>query len=81
MGALDRTGHVISLAAFRAARIGADFMLGTFHDPPWMAGVVVEGDGYGGAVLVVLLRWETEMIRRCLPTKVNGVPVMARKSS
>jgi hypothetical protein len=69
---------VVHLDSYRAARRAREFMLGIFHDPPWLADLVVESDGNGGARLVVLLNWETVMILRCLPTSVSGVPMVAR---
>jgi hypothetical protein len=71
--------HVVRLDAYREAVDAARFLLGCLHEPKWLRKVTVElGAGQEPQVLV-LLNWETPLIRRCLPTAVNGVAVTVRR--
>lgn len=66
--------QVVSLSSMRAARRAAVFLRGCLHEPAWLRGVTVEVVGDEARVLVVLA-WDAVLIRRCLPTAVNHVPV------
>jgi hypothetical protein len=66
---------VISLAAYREAVRAAVFLRGCLHDPAWLKDVVPELGANGEARVTVVLFWHTTLIRRCLPTRVNGVEV------
>ncbi len=74
----DRGDQVVSLADYRNARQAAAFLRGTLHEPGWLRDVVVEVADDGGARIVILLAWHTELLARCLPTSVNHVPVLLR---
>lgn len=69
---------VISLATYREAVRAATFLRGCLHDPAWLKEVVPELGGDGEARVVVVLLWQTTLIRRCLPTSVNGINVVVR---
>ncbi len=69
-----QAGPVVSLRALGAARRAATFLRGCLHDPAWLRGVGIEVVGDEVRVLVVLA-WETPLIRRCLPRSVDLVPV------
>ncbi len=70
---------IVRLDAYREAVNAARFLLGCLHEPKWLKKVSVElGDDEEPRVVVVL-NWETPLIRRCLPTAVNGVRVSVRR--
>lgn len=71
--------RVVRLDAYREAVDAARFLLGCLHEPKWLQKVTVElGEDEEPQVLVVL-NWGTPLIRRCLPTAVNGVRVVVRE--
>ncbi len=74
--AIDAT--VVHLGQYREAVRAARFLRGCLHDPAWLRNVLVEVGDQGEARVVVALVWETPLIRRCLPTSVNGLPVVLR---
>jgi hypothetical protein len=75
----QNAGRVVRLDAYREAVNAARFLFGCLHEPKWLRKVSVElGDDQEPHVLVVL-NWETPLIRRCLPTAVNGVNVVVRE--
>jgi hypothetical protein len=71
--------RVVRLDAYREAVNAARFLLGCLHEPKWLQKVTVElGDDEEPQVLVVL-NWETPLIRRCLPSAIDKVPVVVRE--
>jgi hypothetical protein len=70
--------RVVRLDDYREAVNAARFLLGCLHEPKWLRTVTVEVGNQEPHVLVVL-NWETPLIRRCLPTAVNGVRVVVRE--
>jgi hypothetical protein len=66
---------VVDLSEYRGAVQAAQVLRGMLHEPPWLLGVsaVVAAD-VGLEIVVTILR-EHEMLRRCLPSSVNDVPV------
>ncbi len=70
----SQAGPVVSLSSLRTAQRAAAFLRGCLHDPAWLRGVAVEVVDDGARVLVVLA-WETPLIRRCLPHSIDHVPV------
>jgi hypothetical protein len=48
------------------------------NDPAWLNAVTVELANDGEAHILVVLNWETPLIRRWLPTAVNGIGVLLR---
>lgn len=69
--------EVVSLRGFRHAVRARAFMLGVLHSPPWLAAVrvaILSGD----PVLVIEVTDDDEMVRRCLPSGVDGTPVLVQ---
>jgi hypothetical protein len=75
----ENIAGVVSLDAYREALNAARFLLGCLHEPKWLKKVSVELGAGQVPQVVVLLNWETPLIRRCLPTAVNGVNVVVRE--
>lgn len=67
--------QVVSLDAYRSAVRAAAFMLGCMHDPPWLKVVKPKTLPNGGTQLLVVILYEDVMIRRCIPTSVDKIPV------
>lgn len=67
---------VASLDAYRDAVQAVAFLLGCLHDPPWLKAMSATAMPDGGAQILVILGYEDVMARRCLPTRVNGIPVL-----
>jgi hypothetical protein len=70
---------LVRLDAYREAVEAALFLRGCLHDPAWLKEVTVELAPDGGARVAVVLLWETTLIRRCLPSRVNGIEVVLRE--
>lgn len=77
-GGAAQEATVVRLGQYREAVRAAHFLRGCLHDPAWLRNVLVEVGEQGDAQVVVALVWETPLIRRCLPTSVNGLPVVLR---
>jgi hypothetical protein len=73
--ALRTRDGVVDLSEYRDARKAAQALRGMLHEPTWLLGVsVVVAAEVGLEIIVDILR-EDEMLRRCLPSSVNEVPV------
>jgi hypothetical protein len=70
---------VVKLDSYREAANAARFLLGCLHEPKWLRKVGVELGADLEPQVVVVLNWATPLIRRCLPTTVNGVNVVVRE--
>lgn len=71
----EPTALVISLDEYRRAVKAARFLREDFYHPVRLKEVRAEVMPNGGARLLVVLWWETVMIRRFVPTRVCHVPV------
>jgi len=75
-----RGARVVSLATYRDAVRAATFLRGCLHEPAWLKEVVAELTDDGEPRVAVVLHWQTVLICRCLPTRVNGVGVYIREA-
>ena len=75
----DRSASVVSLAAYREAVRAATFLRGCLHEPAWLKEVVAELAEDGEPRVAVVLHWQTALVARCLPRRVNGVQVLIRE--
>ena len=77
-----RATAAVDLDAYRKARRAVTFILGVVvrGDPPWLASVRAEVDPEGGARVVVRVLSDDPMIPRCLPSRVDDIPVVVENA-
>ncbi len=75
LAAMRTRDGVVDLAELRAARHAADFLRSTHGDLPLLLGIRVFVAKSIGFELEVTLVRNDPMVRRCIPTAVNEVPV------
>ncbi len=75
LAAMRTRNGVVDLAEWRAARHAADFLRSTHGDLPLFLGIRVLVSRSVGFELEVTLVRDDPMVRRCIPTAVNEVPV------
>jgi hypothetical protein len=61
----------------RRARLAATFLRGLMHEPAWLREVAVEVVD-GTPVVLVLLKFDDALARRCVPSKIEGISVSVR---
>lgn len=71
-------GCVVSLDAYRRARGAAAYLRELLHAPAWLSDVKPAILGDGTAEVVVVLKWPTPLVDRCLPTAVDDIQVRRR---
>lgn len=75
LAAMRTRDGVLDLAEWRAARHAADFLQSTHGDLALLLGVRVLVSRNVGFELEVTLVRDDPMVRRCIPSAVNDVPV------
>jgi hypothetical protein len=70
---------VVRLSEYRVARRATEVLRGLLRDVPGVVGVAVSLEAGGSVAAVVTVRGlAAEIIRSCIPTAVNKVPVRVR---
>lgn len=75
LAALRTRDGVVDLEEWREARRAAAFLASLYYAPPWLAGIGVGLAPDVGCELRVTISIDTPLIRRCVPTTVNDIPV------